>query len=81
MKMILLNTTAIFALAVGATAMSAQTEIDTNGDGFLSQDELLVAYPSMTEENFAAVDTDGDGAVSLDEMKAAQEAGLLPMDS
>ncbi len=81
MKMILMNTAAVFSLAVAATAMSAQTEIDTNGDGYLSQDELLVAYPAMTEENFAAMDTDKDGAVSLDEMKAAEDAGLLPMDS
>lgn len=81
MKMILMNAAAVCVLAVAATAMSAQTEMDTNGDGFLSQDELLAAYPSMTEQDFAAVDADADGAVSLDEMKAAEEAGLLPTES
>jgi hypothetical protein len=78
MKNILIQTAAVLALTVTATAMSAQSEIDADGDGLLSYNELLAAYPDMTEAAFMAIDTNADGAVDADELKLAQEAGLLP---
>lgn len=78
MKKILLQTATVIALS--ATAVSAQSEIDADGDGLLSYNELLAAYPAMTEENFTAIDTNSDGAVDADEMKIAEEAGLLPTE-
>lgn len=78
MKKIVLQVATVIALT--ATAVSAQSEIDTDGDGMLSYNELLAAHPDMTEENFIAIDTNADGAVDADEMKLAEEAGLLPTE-
>ncbi|HBQ35388.1 MAG TPA: hypothetical protein DD729_00875 [Rhodobacteraceae bacterium] len=78
MKNIVMQTAAVLALTVSATAMSAQSEMDTDGDGLLSYNELLAVNPELTEEAFGAIDTNSDGAVDADELKAAQEAGLLP---
>lgn len=78
MKKLMIQTTAVLALTVAATAMSAQSDIDTDGDGLLSYNELLAAHPELTEDAFTAIDTNADGAVDADELKVAQEAGLLP---
>ena len=75
MKKIVIQTVTVIALS--ATALSAQSEMDTDGDGLLSYNELLAAYPEMTEENFTAIDTNSDGAVDADEMTVATDAGLL----
>jgi len=44
---------------------------DTDGDGFLDRDELIVAYPSVSPERIALIiekiDTDGDGKVNEEE--------------
>lgn len=76
MKKIVIQAATILALT--ATAISAQSEVDTDGDGLLSYNELLAAHPDMTEENFVAIDTNADGAVDADELQVAGEAGLLP---
>lgn len=76
MKNIVIKAATILALT--ATVVSAQTEIDTDGDGQLSYNEMLAAHPEMTEETFVAIDTNADGAVDADELQAAGEAGLLP---
>lgn len=78
MKKIVIQTVTIIALS--ATALSAQSEMDTDGDGLLSYNELLAAYPAMTEEVFTAIDTNSDGAVDADEMTVANDAGLLPTE-
>ena len=80
MKKIALQTATVFALTVSATATYAQSEIDTDGDGLLSYNELLAAYPAMTEENLTAIDTNSDGAIDADEMKVANDAGMLPTE-
>jgi len=70
--------TALIALAAMATAMSAQTELDANGDGAYSFEELLVGYPDLTVETFAQLDADADGALNEAEMSAAMDGGMLP---
>ena len=45
-------------------------EVDTNGDGFLSQAEL----EAHGAARFATADTNGDGVLSADELQAAMEA-------
>lgn len=80
MKKIAVQTATIIALTVAASAVTAQSEIDADGDGLLSYNELLAAYPAMTEENFVAIDTNSDGAVDADEMKMATDSGLLPTE-
>jgi hypothetical protein len=59
-----------------ATAAMAQVE-DTDGDGVYSMEELMVAYPSLTEDLFTTIDGNGDGAVDEEELAAALDAGVL----
>lgn len=75
MKKIVIQAATVFALT--ATALSAQSNMDTDGDGLLSYNELLAAHPDMTEEAFVAIDTNADGAVDADELQVAGDAGLL----
>ncbi|MEL6643942.1 MAG: hypothetical protein AAFQ79_08410 [Pseudomonadota bacterium] len=70
------------ALGLAATAAIASTDVeDTDGDGFFSMEELMVAYPSLTEDIFGQIDTDADGSITEDELSAALEAGTLQSDS
>lgn len=78
MKTIVFQAATIIALT--ATAVSAQSAMDTDGDGLLSYNELLAAHPEMTEESFVSIDTNADGAVDADELQAGVEAGLLPAE-
>lgn len=69
---------AVIGLAVSATAMSAATEMDSDGDGFYSFSELLVGFPTLTEETYLLLDANGDGSVDAEEVAAAQQAGIIP---
>ena len=62
-----------------ANSAIAATEIDTNGDGLMTIDEVQAVFPDVSAEVFAEVDTDDDGALSDDEMVAGQEQGLIPV--
>lgn len=67
------------ALAQSAVAMSdTVAEIDTNGDGLMTMEEVRAVYPEMTAEQFSAIDANGDGALDDAEMVAGQEQGLIP---
>ncbi|WP_420863268.1 EF-hand domain-containing protein [Algirhabdus cladophorae] len=68
----------LFGLTVQAHAMSANAEIDTDGDGAYSMSELQVVYPDMSETVFATIDADQSGLIDMDEMKMAEDAALLP---
>jgi len=69
-------------LGLGATAgaMTAQTEGDADGNGTYSYDELVVAFPDLTEETFLTMDTDADGAIDDTELAAARAAVLVPAE-
>lgn len=68
------------ALGMGALATSAfAQDVDANGDGLMTMDEIQAAYPDMTAEQFSQIDTNGDGAIDNAEFTAAQDAGLLPV--
>ncbi|MEY8831264.1 hypothetical protein AB9K34_23065 [Sedimentitalea sp. XS_ASV28] len=70
---------ALAALAIGLPAMAfAATEIDANGDGVLTLDEVQAVYPEISVESFSAMDLNSDGALDDAESVAAQDAGLLP---
>jgi len=75
MKTILLSTTLIAALS--ATAFAA-VQVDTNGDGFLTLDEVNAAFPDIKAEEFSAMDVNADGVLDTSEVAAAQDAGLMP---
>ncbi|WP_299200149.1 hypothetical protein [uncultured Tateyamaria sp.] len=61
-----------FAVAQGAA------DLDTNGDGVLTIDEVQASFPDVTSDVFTAMDLNADGALDADEVAAAQEAGLMP---
>ena len=71
----ILTTAALVALAAPAFA---QSEMDMDGDGNVSLEEIQATYPELTEEQFTAMDTDTDGVLSEAELQAATDAGLLP---
>lgn len=72
-----LNIATLVGVVAASTAIAQTMVEDSDGDGLYSMDELMVVYPDMTEDTFAAVDTNGDGSVDADELAAAQEAGTL----
>lgn len=65
-------------LLAASTAVAEMAEVDQNGDGVASYEEIATVYPDVTEEAFDGMDANGDGSLDPDEMMAAQEAGLLP---
>lgn len=72
------------ALATLATAISPAlamsdnaVEVDANGDGVLSLEEVQAVWTDTTAEDFAAMDINADGALDDAEIKAAEEAGLM----
>ncbi|MBK0329414.1 hypothetical protein I5535_19250 [Rhodobacteraceae bacterium F11138] len=64
-------------LALPALATAA-TELDANGDGLLTLDEVQAVLPETTAESFTAMDANADGALDGEEISMAQDAGLLP---
>lgn len=75
MKTILLSATMIAGLAAAAWAA---TEVDANGDGVLTLDEVNAAFPDIQADAFSTMDVNADGVLDSTEVAAAQEAGLLP---
>ena len=65
-------------LLAASAAMANMEEVDRNGDGLASYDEIALVYQDVTEEEFAEMDTNGDGSLDIDEMMAAEAAGQLP---
>jgi hypothetical protein len=71
------NIATVMAL-IATSAAFAQTMVeDSDGDGVYSMEELMVVYPTLTEDVFGEIDANEDGAVDAEELAAAQEAGVL----
>ncbi|MEM8692210.1 MAG: hypothetical protein AAGG57_10020 [Pseudomonadota bacterium] len=70
------------ALTIPALAMGeSATEMDANGDGVLTIDEVQASFPDVSSDGFSAMDLNADGALDADEIAAAQEAGLMPEET
>ena len=65
------------AIAMGERAV----EVDANGDGVMTVDEVQAVYPDITAETFAEVDTNNDGVLDDAEMIIGVENGLVPTPS
>ncbi len=50
-------------------------EMDTNGDGAVSLDELTTAATAKIQERFTKMDTNGDGQVTEDELTSRKGKG------
>ena len=72
---------AAVVILTATAAAYAMTDSDTNGDGNLSMDEFMTAYPDLTPEHFVDADTDADGVLNEAEFTAAQTAGIIPADN
>lgn len=68
----------VVSLFAAAQAQAETMVADTDGNGSYSMEELLVSFPELTAEVFAAADTDASGELSAEELKAAQAAGTIP---
>lgn len=66
---------AMLGLTAGVTLAQTPTnfaDVDTDGNGELSLQELQVVWPDFTEAEFNSADTDGSGGISVDELNAFQ---------
>lgn len=67
------------ALSLPAVALAGEfSEMDADGDGYVTMSEFQEAVSDATPDMFTAVDADADGALSEDEVDAAKDAGILP---
>ena len=60
-----------------ATAQDVNTDIDSDGNGSYSLEELQVDNHEVTEEAFNEADSDDDGAVDPAEYHAAIDAAII----
>jgi Ca2+-binding EF-hand superfamily protein len=76
MKKLLISTATITLLAA-APALAAAPDfktIDTDGNGSVSFEELIVVMPDTSKEQFASVDLDKSGELSMEEYTAATKS-------
>lgn len=73
MKKILITAAALttFATASAFAATPAFEEVDANGNGTISFEELAVVMPDTSPSQFASADMDGSGELSADEYTKA----------
>lgn len=55
------------ALAASAMEAPAFSDVDSNVDGVISQEEFLAAMPEGTADTFISADVNGDTVLSQDE--------------
>lgn len=67
----------LFATATAIVGQDASPDLD--GDGMVTMEEFVAAYPDLTDEAFIAADANADGVLDETEIAAAAEAGVLPM--
>lgn len=64
--------------AAGLVSAAPFTDVDADGDGMLTREEFVAAYPEATEDLWLMLDQNGDEGLSEDEHQAAIDGGLLP---
>jgi hypothetical protein len=58
-------------------SLSDLAALDTDGNGFASVDELVVAYPGLTPSDFRAIDSNGDNRIAFGELYALPAQSIL----
>lgn len=76
MHKLALGAAALTLLAGTAFAQTATTfaDVDTDTNGELSFEELVVVWPDFTQDEFTAADLDMSGGLNVDELNALQPA-------
>jgi hypothetical protein len=69
-----LSTAAVLAQDAAAPATPDYTAVDANADGSVTFDELIVALPDITQEQFTAADLDASGGLTAEEYAALAAA-------
>jgi hypothetical protein len=68
-------------LLAGALALLASQAVaapeDSDGNGSYSMEEMIAAYPGLTEEQFADMDSNEDGVIDPTELNDAIENGMI----
>ncbi|KIC16764.1 MULTISPECIES: calcium-binding protein [unclassified Leisingera] len=78
MKKFALTAAAVAALTASPlAAKDLAAELDADGNGTFSLEELQLAFPELTAETFATIDANADGEADAEEVTAAMEAGVL----
>ena len=64
--------------ALALFAVQAHAEVaDTDGNGSFSMEEMMAAYPDLSEETFGQIDADQSGEISAEELADAVAKGLI----
>ena len=72
--------TLVTAISPALAMSDSAVEVDTNGDGVLSLEEVQAVWPSVTTEDFETMDANADGSLDDTEIKTAEEAGMMSTD-
>lgn len=83
MKKLVLGLTVLAFAAAPALAQTPLTfaDVDTDGSGELSFEELIAVWPDLTRDEFMAVDLDMNGSLNVDELNALQPSTVpAPVD-
>ena len=71
------KTLTALALILSPTLACAAVEVDANGDGMITIEEMQSVYTDTTAEAFSEMDSNGDGALDDGELQTAVESGLI----
>lgn len=66
----------LFAVPVMAQTPLTFADVDANGDGRLSYEELQVVWPDLTPEEFATADIESAGGLTPEQLNALQPASV-----
>ena len=77
MRLIAMLSMAGSLVAFGAAAQEVDGDIDTDGDGVYSLDELQAVHPDLDDETFSVADDDGDGFLDSEEYGGALADGEI----
>lgn len=68
---------ALLASSVAFADEAAFKAADTNADGALSVEELMISIPEATESDFTEADSDTNGTLSYEEFETARVKGAF----
>ena len=64
--------------AVTAANAVTLSDLDADGDGMVTFEELTAVLPEISEEVFSTADLNADGMIDEEELTGAQDVGILP---
>ena len=77
MRLIAMLSMAGSLVAFGAAAQEVEADIDTDGDGMYSLEELQTIHPELDDETFTLADDNGDGFLDATEYEGALTDGEI----